>query len=40
MLAVATGTNHQVDLPLHRGHYPMDSLFFATGTDRIGLIAN
>jgi len=40
MLAVATGTNHQVDLPLHHGHHAMDSFFFATGTDRIGLVAN
>jgi hypothetical protein len=40
MLTLATGTNYQVDLLLHHGDHAMDGLLFATGADRIGLVAN
>jgi len=40
MLTFATGTNYQVDLLLHHSHHAMDSFLFATGADRIGLVAN
>jgi len=40
MLAIATGTNYQVDLLLHHGHHPMDGFLFTTGAKRIGLVAN
>jgi hypothetical protein len=39
-LTFATDTNYQVDLVLHHGHHAMDSLLFATGANRIGLVAN